>query len=310
MRILKHEPAGKVASAEELMAIAHAMEEEAARRYRDFAQHMRDQGETAVADLFSFLAQVEDKHAGQVDAHARTIIGKAPDPAHIRWDLPDYFDDNGSRSYLLTPYRALAIAVRNEERAFAFYSYLAAGAEDEEVRKLAESFAKEELEHAALLRRERRRAWREEDRSRIPQPAERQPSSLNALLREAGAMEAAAAHHHAALAESLRRAGDSETARLFEEAAADERDCAGSTESRLGIAVPAASMDGPPRTIFEGLQILEFVFERYNSIVERATDEAVMQEAQLLAERALSRLARVHGSVDSRLLKAAQGRKS
>lgn len=306
MGILKREPAGQVASAEELMAVAHAMEEEAARRYRDLAQRMRDQGETELEELFSFLARVEDKHAGQIDARAREITGKAPNPAHIRWDLPENFDEVGPRSYLLTPYRALAIAVRNEERAFAFYSYLAASAEDEEVRKLAEDSAKDELEHAAMLRRARRRAWREEDRSHMPRPAESQPSTLEALLKEAAGLEGAAANRHAALAETLKKAGDSASARLFEEAAADELDCAGSLQSRLGGAVAAAPTEVAPRTVREGLQVLEYVFERYNVIVERATDEAVMHEAQALAQRALSRLARVQGSIDNSLLKAAQ----
>lgn len=306
MGILKREPAGTIASAEELMAVAHAMEAEAARRYRDFARRMRAQGETRVAELFAFLAEIEDKHAHKVDKRAREILGRAPDPARIRWELPENFDDNETRSYLLTRYRALAIAVRNEERAFAFYSYLAAGAEDDELRKLAESFAIEELEHAALLRHERRRAWREEGRH-LPSAVTRHPESLNALLVEAAAMEGAAAHHHAALGAALKAAGDTATARLFEDAAADEQGCAEQMQTRLGTTVPAEPVDAPPTTVMGGLRILEFALERYGDIAERATDEAVMHEAQTLAERALARLARVQGSIDNSLLSAAQG---
>lgn len=47
---------------------------------------------------------------------------------------PETFDSDAAaeikNSKLLTPYRALATAVRNEERAFAFWSYLAAFADD------------------------------------------------------------------------------------------------------------------------------------------------------------------------------------
>ena len=52
----------------------------------------------------------------------------------------------------MTPYRVLTIAVRNEERAFAFWSYVAAHADGEEVRLAAETMAKEELEHVAAFR--------------------------------------------------------------------------------------------------------------------------------------------------------------
>ena len=73
-------------------------------------------------------------------------------------------------SAALTPYKALTIAVQNEERGFAFYSYIAAHIEDAGGgRNAAEQLAREELRHAALLRRERRRAWRREREAR-PSP--------------------------------------------------------------------------------------------------------------------------------------------
>ena len=62
--------------------------------------------------------------------------------------------------YTVTAYRVLAIAVRNEQRAFAFFAYVAAHAPDQELRQLAEDLAHERLGHAATLRRERRKAWR------------------------------------------------------------------------------------------------------------------------------------------------------
>ena len=62
----------------------------------------------------------------------------------------------------MTPYRALSMAVRNEERAFAFWSYVAGFAEDPEIKKSAESMAREELGHVATLRKERRRAYHSE----------------------------------------------------------------------------------------------------------------------------------------------------
>ena len=54
---------------------------------------------------------------------------------------------------MTTPYRALAMAVRNEERAFAFWSYVAAYSEDSEIKKAAEAMAREELGHVSTLRK-------------------------------------------------------------------------------------------------------------------------------------------------------------
>lgn len=303
MGLLKTEPAGRVASVDELIAIAHAMEREAGKRYRQFSQRMRIQGENEVAALFAFLAGIEDKHADQVDARSRTIVGKAPDPADIRWELPENFDEEEASSYLLTPYRALAIAVRNEERAFAFYSYLAAGTEDEKVRQFAEEFAKDELDHAGLLRRERRKAWRREGRDGpFGFRKMEKPESVDMLRSQAAAMERSSAERHRLLAAALREEGDPETARLFDDAAADEEACAGSIAEKLGGEQAVAVGQATPSGVMDGLRLLEFAFERYSDIVETAGDEAVMLEAQALAERALRRLTRVRGSIGNELL--------
>ena len=303
MGLLKTEPAGRVASVDELIAIAHAMEREAGKRYRQFSQRMRIQGENEVAALFEYLAGIEDKHADQVDARSRTIVGKAPDPADIRWELPENFDEEEASSYLLTPYRALAIAVRNEERAFAFYSYLAAGTEDEKVRQFAEDFAKDELDHAGLLRRERRKAWRREGRDGpFGFRKMEKPESVDMLRSQAAAMERSSAERHRLLAAALREEGDPETARLFDDAAADEEACAGSIAEKLGGEQAVAVGQAAPSGVMDGLRLLEFAFERYSDIVETAGDEAVMLEAQALAERALRRLTRVRGSIGNELL--------
>src|SRR5437868_944502 len=94
---------------------------------------------------------------------SRRKSGKAPDPSEVRWELPATFDEETAGelagSALATPYRALSMAVRNEERAFALWTYIAAQAEDPAIRQAAETMAREELEHVSLLRRARRRAY-------------------------------------------------------------------------------------------------------------------------------------------------------
>ncbi len=306
MGILKREPPGPVTSVDELLAVAHAMELEAGRRYRELADHMRRQGEAQLASLFDFLAEIEDKHAQVIDARAQAVIGKPVDPARVRWELPENFDEEEARSHLLTPYRALAIAVRNEERAFAFFSYLAANAEDDAVRRLAEDGAKDELDHAALLRRERRKAWRGQGRDAQAGPRTEAVGSLAELLARAAAIEHAAAAEHRALAATLTAGGDEPLARLFAQAADDEQSAGDEAAARLGQAPESTPHPaGPAHTVRDGLRILEDTFERFAHISERSTDETMLIESQKLAERALRRLTYVKGSIDNSLIAAA-----
>ena len=51
--LLKAEPAGSLASLDELFALANAMEQEAATRYAQLAEEMARQGKSALATAFS-----------------------------------------------------------------------------------------------------------------------------------------------------------------------------------------------------------------------------------------------------------------
>jgi hypothetical protein len=65
---------------------------------------------------------------------------------------------------LSTPYNAWALAARYRQRAFVFWTYVSALAEDPLVRVNAEDLARKVLSDGNLLRRERRLAWRAERR--------------------------------------------------------------------------------------------------------------------------------------------------
>lgn len=289
--------AGEVGSAEQLMALAHALEHEAGRRYRELATRMRARNEEALAQLFAFLANIEDKHAAEVDARAEALIGHPPDPTAVQWELPENFDEEDARSADLSPYRALAIAVRNEERAFAFYSYVAAHATTPDLRRTAERFAMDELEHASLLRRERRKAWRTQAAPLArPEPL---PKTVEALLVEAASMERATATAHRALAARLRRTGTVEAADLFESAGEDEATLAHTLIARLPHGAAILERRLRAESVRDGLMLLEHAFEFYTQIAERAEEETVLLEAQALAEHALRRLGYLHGALNA-----------
>lgn len=152
----------EVRSVAELLAIALTSERKAAERYAELAAHMLDEGYREVGELFARMAESERGHAKDVEKMAGALgLTDLPAAPDIAWQHPLVRDDRerATTPGIATPYLALAHAVNNEETAFRFYSYVAANAQDPEVRRFAETFAQEELSHAALFREQRRRAY-------------------------------------------------------------------------------------------------------------------------------------------------------
>ncbi|WP_461350385.1 ferritin family protein [Bradyrhizobium ottawaense] len=87
--LLSAEPAGVLESLDELFALAHAMEQEAANRYESLAQDMRGQGKADLAEVFTKLAAAEREHVDSVTQWSQSRRGKSPDPALVRWEAPE-----------------------------------------------------------------------------------------------------------------------------------------------------------------------------------------------------------------------------
>ena len=278
----------RIDSVEQLLAVAAALEREAAARYRQFSERLARQGDAATAAEFAALAELEDRHAVAVDERALSLLGQTAAPLRVGWELPANFDEDEARNAALGAYQALAYAVRNEERAFAFYVYVAAAAGDAALRALAEALASDELEHAAILRRQRRRAFHSERPTALAIP-----TSVEALQAEARAWRAEAAAAHAQLALALDAAGETGDAAIFRRLAAEEeRSASGAV---CGAVVALRSAD-------EGLRLLEAGFDRFALIAERAREERVVAEAQRLAGEMVRLLAMAGGARKNSLL--------
>ncbi|MDR3530058.1 MAG: ferritin family protein [Rhodopila sp.] len=272
---------GPVKSLDELLAVAQAMGQEAAARYRALSTHMKRRGDADMAAQFEMLANMEDRHAMEVAGRSHALLGRAPDPARVRWDLPADFDEAVAGRAILSAYQALAYAVRNEERAFAFYAYVAAEADQPDIRALAEDLARDELQHATLLRHYRRRAFH----ARRPAPVDI-PETVDAVLAMSRRWDAEAAAAHTALAATLDGAGEAEDAAIFRRLAAREADAANGE---------AANATPVLRDAVDGLRLVEAAFDRYALIGERANNELVLIEAQRLAGEIVARLALTGG---------------
>jgi hypothetical protein len=160
-------PPVAVQSLAELYAIAFDLAQKAAQQYG--ALVTRIDPDSQVGWVFDLLARRERTRAESLSAICIGICGKRPDPADLRWAPIDLvptteISDVGD-SRLSTPYTAWTLAAHHRQRAFVFWTYVIALAEDAAVRHAAEHLAREALSDGNLLRRERRLAWRTERRS-------------------------------------------------------------------------------------------------------------------------------------------------
>lgn len=295
-------PVGSVGSVDELMAIAVGMEHEAAARYTHLAEAMRGRGETVLAATFQDLARLERDHEQGLARWAEREGWPQPQPTVFPWPLPETFgtEADGQAVDTLTPYRALGIAVDNEERAFTFYTYIAAMADDAAIRERAEGLAREELEHVHRLRVLRRQAFHRQRSSVSPSPAP--PRDLTELLALAKGVEQASSELDDAAAAVLANAGNHAGAALLARQAGAARHRSARLDLPPGPGSPAAeaarsagvlapgslSVDGALRL---SLRNAEAAAETYLKAAEQAADDQMLAAAQELAEAAIARLA-------------------
>ncbi len=163
-----------VKTTRDLLSIALQAEREAIKRYTELNQNMLQANNEPAAKLFQRLINEEEEHEQLLlDWMSKNNLEENNDIGPISWSDPTisttYNNEAKDPSYS-TPYRALAFAVHNEEIAFRFYTHVAANATNQEIREYAETLAREELGHAALLRAERRRAYHQEQSNISTEP--------------------------------------------------------------------------------------------------------------------------------------------
>lgn len=138
----------------DFMSQAYALELDASERYAEFADQMEVHNNVDVARLFRKLSEIEGLHARQI---LKTMgWPRMPEPA-FPGPWPDAEPPETAAvtelHYLMQPYQALELALRNEERAEKFFKRTArAKKTPPEIRMVAEEMAKEEREHKRLIR--------------------------------------------------------------------------------------------------------------------------------------------------------------
>lgn len=292
----------RATSIDEVLAIADALERAAVERYTRLAESMRQVGHGDLAATFEALANEEKLH---VDGVARLLRG-APGtarPANLkRWALPETFGtEDAGPAALLTPYKALSIAVRAEERAFTFWIYLASTAGDAAVRAQAEEMARQELVHAAKLRHARRRAYHTEYPYGRRRPEARSFPDAAAVRAELRRLEAEVHVPLSEIARRLERVPDAESARLLRDAivelVAAEPSPARVTHADVAYRIHCAASAGSAGLLFEAVGLVERLVERGLDMLNASADTAAAADVQAWADRAIHVVARLNASL-------------
>jgi rubrerythrin len=300
-QFLSTAPHDETDSLEDLLGVANAIEVEAVVRYDQLAEQMERRGEIETAAVFREMSEIEKHHVDAVARRAASLKQGVPPSPDFVWRLPQEIGgswDEAQHSSLLTPYRALAIAVTNEERAFAYYSYIAARTSDPQVAELAEGLALDELAHAAELRVRRRLAYhREFPGSRAPAAAKIESlADFRDLERR---LEQHTAEAHREIAGQLAAAGDAESAAMVMSMAPAE-----SAAELAADRSPALEGRGEAAALLHGaVRPLEAASEVYEDLIARAEQEDVLTAAQTALRRAVERISilghRIH-EIESR----------
>jgi hypothetical protein len=160
--LLSAVPPAPVQTLLELYAIALELAQSAGQKYGTLAERT-DESFWPVRCVFDVLASRERDRTDSLSTAGLAACGRRPEASDLRWTpidlVPAAEISEISDSSLSTPYTAWALAVRHRQRAFVFWTYVIALAEDPLVRRAAEDLARAALSDGNLLRRERRLAW-------------------------------------------------------------------------------------------------------------------------------------------------------
>jgi hypothetical protein len=279
-------PKSPVQNLPELYAIAFDVAQQAIRRYVALAARI-DEAFRPISCVFEVLTTRERDRADRLSAGCLSACGKHPDSSDLRWapidlvpaaELADVSD-----SGLSTPYTAWALAVRHRQRAFVFWTYIIALAEDPLVRRTAEELAHEALSDGNLLRRERRVSWRTERNIAADAAANGAEQSASTAL-----LESLLLKDIIAWSQGLTPAQRSYVLTL--------------DPSRLpphSLTAPDASGVGPASGEIQqvkrrALRRAEQLSKIYLDEADHADDQSSMELAQKLAAKSIMRLAALH----------------
>ena len=141
-------------SLRDALDLAVLIEEEAKERYEELAAQMEVHHTPEAASFFRVMVGNEAKHGEQLAARRATLFGDTPRAVTraMLWDVeaPEYDEVRAS----MTRRQALAVALRGEQKAHAYFVSALPHVRDASVKSLFEELRDEEVEHQRMLEAE------------------------------------------------------------------------------------------------------------------------------------------------------------
>lgn len=141
-------------SLKDALDLAILVEEEAQERYEEFVHQMKTHDTGEAGEFFRFMAGNEAKHGAELTERRKRLFGDQPRSVKrsMLWDVeaPEYDE---ARMFM-TPRQALEVALRCEEKAYAFFDAALPRLTEPDVRSLFEELREEEIEHQTLVKQQ------------------------------------------------------------------------------------------------------------------------------------------------------------
>jgi rubrerythrin len=137
---------------QDALDLAILVEEEAQERYQRLAEMVGGRYVGDASDVFRSMVKNEARHGAQLGERRELLFKKAKSrvsrDALFDVEAPDW----STVRVFMSAREALEVALRAEEKAFAFFDQALPHLKDAQVRKLFEELRGEERKHAAMLR--------------------------------------------------------------------------------------------------------------------------------------------------------------
>jgi len=300
-----------IASLDELFSIWYALGKNTVGFCDRLAEVMRACANADTVEVFESLATRERTRLAGIRQQAKQASASAGSSVDETWleqalknDLAREIADN---PYLMTPYRALRLAVANKERVFEIMSTLIANTDDPSIRQHAEIMARMELAEIAELRLRRRRASRNEIETVIEAAnLEKTPLEMGDFIKNAQTVETIIRQ----MTLSLRAAWASETSAhtksVLERLLADLHDFP-DMQADGGADDPfKANEKRDDANLFFALKSvlreLESAVDLFLTYAENAKSEEVVHAAQTRAGRHVRHIAKIRDELNLRIL--------
>ncbi len=299
-----------IASLDELYSIANVLGQNTIRVCERLAIEMKACRNDETARVFEDLVELEvaqvhsiRKQAENVGAKAGVDIADIWRARDLRGDLAREIADN---PYLMTPYRALRLAVINKERIFEILSMLAANQDDHVIGRHAELLAEGRLAEIAELRLRRRRASRSEISTAIEKAGlDTPPVGMDNFNRSVQTVHAIVRTMTLIVRDSWASQMTGETEQILQGLLADFHDFSDELVADEDRAALEARVRQTNDNLFSALKSLlrelESAADLFLDYAENAHSEDVVHAAQTKAERYIRRIVKIRDELNLRV---------